>query len=256
MRLTKMMLRAAGGLYLAFIFVFSGAATAALGDYDLGYMVISDTATTADCGGGQCFTLGPNADIVNDGTTGMSFAGGVMSLGPNYTFYRDNNDAFWRNGDDGNKTVLSKTFGEQVGVPAGTGVVSVDGFMDEFTFPAGYTVQAFIAVLDPAAGFTDILGARQTISGSGRFELTADLTIYEPSTTLIVQTGFEIVGLNANPANAADFAGSARIGARTAQGAGNSSGFVDPTGIPVMPLWGLLGLAGLIGFMGYRRKRA
>jgi hypothetical protein len=147
---------------------------------------------------------------------------------------------------------------EEIGtVPVGTGSYSWGGFVDSNTLDAAYTATAFIKVLDSASGYADVLGASQAMPSSGEFSVSGDLTAYEGDARYILQVGFMVVGVNANPANEAALGNiSARIGASTAIGAGDSSALVDPTGIPVMPLWGLLGLAGLIGLMGYRRKRA
>ena len=238
------------GAALTAVLMTSSPSFAALGDIDLAFNLVFDTATTVDCGVGFCFQGPVPLDFA-----GTAVSGSSVTLGPNYTYYAAG-DSFWDNAGQGNKTVVANSFGEQVGVPVGTGTVEIGGFIDSFTLDSSYTVQAFVKVLDPGAGYDDILGSRLALSGDGQFSLSADLSAFEGDTALIVQTGFEVVGLNANPADAGTLGSvDLRLGATTAIGGGSSSADVDPVGIPALPLWGLFGLAGLVGLMGLRRKR-
>ena len=231
---------------------FSHLATADIDNpaMNTGYVNVFDSATSADCGG-FCFGSGWAVGDLQASVNGAS-----VTLQPNFNTYNAA-DAYWANGAVGNKTVEANLFEEIGAVPAGTGSYSWGGFVDSNTLDAAYTATAFIKVLDSAAGYADVLGASQALPSSGEFSVSGDLTAYEGDARYILQVGFQVVGLNANPDDE-DALGniSARIGASTAIGAGDSSALVDPTGIPVMPLWGLLGLAGLIGLMGYRRKQA
>jgi hypothetical protein len=228
----------------AVLMLSSHQAVAALGDIDTAYIVVSDTATSTDCGGGQCFI----AYQLNE--AGTTVSGDSVTLGPNYTWYAAG-DAFWADGASGNKKVLANSFGEQVGVPVGTGTVKIDGYIDSNTLDSSYTVLAFVKLLDPNNGYADIVGKRLAITGGGKFSLEADLTAYEGDTALIIQTGFEVTGVNGNPANAGALGSIAlRLGATGVSGGPGA----DVEGIPVLPLWALFGLAGLIGLMGLRRK--
>jgi len=232
------------GAAVALIALASSQTLGALGDIDKAYIVVSDTSTSSDCGGGQCFI----ATSLNE--AGTTVSGKLVELGPNYTWYIAG-DAFWSDGALGNKKVLANSFGEQVGVPVGTGTVKIDGYIDSNTLDSSYTVLAFVKLLDPTAGYNDIVGKRLTISGEGAFSLEADLTAYEGDTALIIQTGFEVTGVNGNPASASDLGSiKLRLGA-----SGVSGGPSDPNRVPVLPLWGLFGLVGLIGLMGMRLRR-
>jgi len=234
---------------------FSHLATADIDNpaMNTGYVNVFDSATSANCvaTGGFCF-----GSPWGVGDLKATVNGASVTLQPNFNTYNAA-DAYWANGLVGNKTVEANLFEEIGTVPAGTGSYSWGGFVDSNTLDAAYTATAFIKVLDTAAGFADVLGASQALPSSGEFSVSGDLTPYEGDARYILQVGFQVVGLNANPDDE-DALGniSARVGASTAIGAGDSSAIVDPTGIPVLPLWGLLGLAGLIGFMGYRRKQA
>ena len=249
MRYIKSARQTAAGVLVAASLLTANSASASLASPDpqAGYMNWFET----DCAtymGGSGWGVG---DLK------ATSAGGSVVLQPNFNTYNIA-DAYWTNPDgSGNKCMQANLFEEIGTVPAGTGSYSWGGFVDSNTLDAAYTATAFIKVLDSAAGFADVLGASQALPSSGQFSVSGDLTAYEGDARYILQVGFMVVGVNANPANEVALGNiSARIGASTAIGAGDSSALVDPTGIPVMPLWGLLGLAGLIGLMGYRRKQA
>jgi len=235
-------LAAVGAMALALV---TNSAHAALGDIDTFFLaVFDDPGVTFDCGGGFCFQTPGDAE-----QAGTTVSGDSVSLGPNYTFYAAG-DPFWDNNGQGNKQVTASSFGEVVGVAVGTGTVTIEGCIDAYTLDSGYSVQAFIKLLDPNAGYNDIVGARETISGAGAFSLSEDLTAYEGDTELIAQTGFEVVGLNGNPADK-EALGSVSL---TINGTCSSTGpgLSDPNAIPVMSLWSLLALMGLLGWFGSR----
>jgi len=249
MRYIKSARHAAAGFLVATSLLTANSVSASLASPDpqSGYLNWFET----DCAtyvGGSAWALG---DLK------ASSAGGSVTLQPNFNTYNIA-DPYWTNADgSGNKCTEGNLFEEIGTVPAGTGTYSWGGFVDSNTLNAAYTATAFIKILDSAAGYADVLGASQALPSSGQFTVTGDLTAFEGDARYIMQVGFQVVGVNADPASEAALGNiAARVGASTAIGAGDSSALEDPTGIPVMPLWGLLGLAGLIGFMGYRRKRA
>ena len=249
MRYIKSARQAAAGVLVATSLLAANQASASLSSPDpqSGYMNWFET----DC---TTFVQGQSWGVADLKAT--SAAGSVV-LQPNFNTY-NSTDPYWTNADgSGNKCMQANLFEEIGTVPVGTGSYSWGGFVDSNTLDAAYTATAFIKVLDSASGYADVLGASQAMPSSGEFSVSGDLTAYEGDARYILQVGFMVVGVNANPANEVALGNiSARIGASTAIGAGDSSASDDPTGIPVMPLWGLLGLAGLIGFMGYRRKQA
>ena len=120
----------------------------------------------------------------------------------------------------------------------------------------GDNTSAFIKVL--TMGYADTgLGASSVTPGTNTVVASiseADLGAGD----LRVQFGFMTyaAGYNNSGMFYNDLAFGNGLARPNAIGSGSSSAAEDPTGIPVMPLWGLLGLAGLIGFMGYRRKQA
>ena len=227
--------------------LFTANTQAALGDIDVFYYSVSDIAgVTTDCGGGQCFAGFGQTE------TGTSVSGSSVTLGPNFSFFSAG-DAFWDNNGSGNKTVSASSFGEQVGVPVGTGTVSVSACVESYTLDSAYSVQGFVKLLDPNNGFTDIVGVRSPFSSSGSLTISADLSAYEGDTVLIAQVGFDVVGPNGNPAT--DY-GNVDITMGSVCSAGAGSAFVpDPDAIPTLPIWGIFGLSALIGLMGWSRRK-
>jgi hypothetical protein len=67
-----------------------------------------------------------------------------------------------------------------------------------------YSAQAFIDVLDPNAGYATVLSQSTPLPSTGSFSVNADLTAYQGK---LLQVGFMMSGLNANPANEASFGG-------------------------------------------------
>jgi len=249
MRYLKSARHAAAGAIVAASLLTASTASASLASPDpqAGYMNWFTPDCTAYVGGSGWGV----ADLK------ASSAAGSVVLQPNFNTWNIA-DPYWTFPDGTPAKCMEANLFEEIGtVPVGTGTYSWGGFVDSNTLDAAYTATAFIKILDTAAGFADVLGASQALPSSGQFTVTGDLTAFEGDARYIMQVGFQVVGVNADPANEAALGNiAARVGASTAIGAGDSSALEDPTGIPVMPLWGLLGLAGLIGFMGYRRKRA
>ena len=176
--------------------------------------------------------------------------GNEVILQPNFNAYNAA-DAYWSDGAGGGNKIFQANLFEEIGTtPVGTGVYTFSGYVDSDTLDAGYSKVAFIKVLDSLSGFADVLGASTALS-VGAFSVSGDLTPYEGDARYILQVGFTVQGLNANPADE-DALGS--VGLRIGASSAASSAAIDPTGIPVLPLWALFGLAGLIGLMGLRRK--
>jgi hypothetical protein len=139
-----------------------------------------------------------------------------LQLFPNVNAYADavaNTDpiagpearAYWTNstdggvtaGPEGNKWMDANTFVEDSIVePTST---SFSGRIDAYTLAPEYTAEAFIRVLDPADNYSESRYQSQTLSGLADFTLSADLSSY---TGQILQRGFRVNGVNANPADA------------------------------------------------------
>ena len=227
---------------------FSHVATADLDNptMDTGFVNVFDGPASTDCvgSGGYCFSSFWAVPDLKAEVSGAS-----VMLYPNFNLYNAT-DPYWANGAVGNKIVEANLFEEIGTVPAGTGTYSWGGYVDANTLDSEYSAVAFIKILDSSAGYADVLGERAALEG-GEFTVSGDLSAYEDDARYIMQIGFTVTGLNANPDGPDLGAVALRIGASTPPGVQEV-----PEGIPALPLWGLFGLAGLLGFMGYRRKVA
>jgi len=243
-------LKAIASATLVLSTLYAGSASADLDNPVMGSGFANVFAgTSADCGGGYCFGSGWGV-----GDLKATVNGNEVILQPNFNTYNDaatpGDIAYWRNGALGNKVFQANLYEEIGTTPIGTGTYTFSGYVDSDSLDAGYSKVAFIKVLDSLGGFADVLGATTALS-VGAFSVSGDLTPYEGDAQYILQVGFTVQGLNANPA---DEAALGSVGLRIGASSAASSAAVDPTGIPVLPLWALFGLAGLIGLMGLRRK--
>ena len=129
--------------------------------------------------------------------------GNTLKLEPNFNTYRnalagnDADRAFWTDGaGGGNKFMEANTL-----VELGTGQsgsFTFTGNVDSFSLASGYNVVAFIKGLNPGTGYADEIGQTAVInSASSSFSVTADFT---GKSNLILQYGFMVTGINANPA--------------------------------------------------------
>jgi len=144
-----------------------------------------------------------------------TISGDQLVLQPNFNCYTDslagtNGDrAFWTNSSDGgvtpgpngNKWMDANTYAEtpNLAVPSYT----LSGNVTANSLNTGlYTAKAFIKVLDPGAGYATVLNDSVTLPASGPFVVTSDLTPYQGK---LLQVGFSMNGLNANPLDAVSY---------------------------------------------------
>ena len=139
---------------------------------------------------------------VADLKTTLDSASNTITLQPNFNTY-DSTDAYWTDPATflGAKILDASTYAEP-----GSAFNGVDltfrGSVSSHTLDTSlYTAKYFIKALDPAAGYTDAL------TGSGTFDLplSGNFSVTVPGgsmpTGLIIQYGFAIYGINANPVN-------------------------------------------------------
>ena len=129
----------------------------------------------------------------------------TITLHPNFNLYGDNpTDPYWVNADsgEGNKDLEASTYVEP-GVTFNEVDLTFEGSIVENTLAEGYTAYFFIKALDPEAGYADALGGTKVMElpASGTFSVSA--TGAELAPGLIVQYGFIVRGINANPADEA-----------------------------------------------------
>lgn len=207
---------------------------------------IFDLNGTGDGPGGYIFS-----EVYGDLSRGvLSGDASTWTMAPNIGYHQDTcpGDAFWCDnggaGPGGNKWVEASMFNETL-IPA-SGSPSVENFtacVDASGLAAPYAVTtAFIKVFSTSYQlFGEVYGP---ICGALNIDILGDVDV-------IVQKGFVFQGPNANPA-ADNGSAVAYIGATSLPGSGAPSGPLDPTAIPVLPLWALLALTAVVGFFGSR----
>lgn len=117
----------------------------------------------------------------------------TITLFPNYNTYNPT-DSFWANGVNGNKTMEANTFIETTPTSDQT-IVTFSGFVQSYTLVDEFTTNAFIKVLDPNNNFNLILFETVDLVEGENFTVSVE----NVTAGLLVQTGFQVIGLNANP---------------------------------------------------------
>jgi hypothetical protein len=178
-----------------------------------GFMNVFDNPAdpTPNCGGGYCFGSGwAVADLKT--VIGAS----DITLQPNYNGYANavggtNGDRdYWTNSSDGgvtagplgNKIMEASTFVEP-GATFNDQDLTFTANVVSNTIGGNWTAEYFIKALDPNNGYSDALGGAYVLPlpASGTFSVT--VTGAELPSGLIIQYGFRVYGINANPANEA-----------------------------------------------------
>ncbi len=206
--------RSAAFLALSAVLAMS-ATTASAGNW-IGYMNVFFNSSGSQGG----YIFGSNWGVSDLKTTiSNSNAGTIIGdqlvLQPNFNTYADslggtNGDrAFWTNSSDGgvtpgplgNKWMNANTFEETASIAAPS--YTLAGTVTSNTLNTSlYTAKAFIKVLDPGAGYATVLNDSVTLPASGPFIVTSNLSLYQGK---LLQVGFSMDGLNANPADAVSY---------------------------------------------------
>ena len=125
---------------------------------------------------------------------------GDWTIYPNQNTYNAS-DAYWANGDDGNKWLVSTLKYEMAGsnaLSAQQTSASMTFDVNSYTLDSRYTVTAFVKTLDPNAGYSVSANDSVVLSdGLGETTLSLDTSALAGH---ILQVGFETQGINANPA--------------------------------------------------------
>ena len=121
-----------------------------------------------------------------------------MTLHPNFNTYNAE-DPFWSNGEMGNKIMRATTQVESWDMYNGADL-TFTGSVAEHTLE-GYETVYFIKCLDPDAGWTDMLDDAYVLPlpDSGEFSVSVSGDLLPAGK--LVQFGFSVIGLNANPAS-------------------------------------------------------
>ena len=176
----------------------------------VGYMNVFNNAGGATGSPGS-YIFGTGWGLTDLSST---FAASTLTLTPNFNAYVDSltgtdaDRAFWTDSTDGgvtagplgNKWMEANTFVENNALIGNT--VTFQGNLDSFNLLSpNYTAIAFVKALDPIS-FAAVINQFSVLSSAGPFSVSADLSFADG---LIIQYGFTVTGLNANPADAATF---------------------------------------------------
>ena len=185
---------------------------------------------------------------VSDLKTTINTGDNTLTLQPSFNTYTDslsgaNGDrAFWTNSTDGgvtagpagNKWMQASSFIESTDAALKTNLTFA-GDISAFTLLSpNYTAAPFIRALDAANSYATIVDSSTPITSTGAFRVTADLSAATPA--WVIQYGFLLEGINANPADAGAF------------------GSVVVQGVPEPSTYAMLAL-GAAGLVRRRRRR-
>jgi hypothetical protein len=160
----------------------------------IGYMNVFNLAGFYEFGSGWAI-----ADIKST----LNVTNNTLVLQPNFSTYANGpTDPYWVNQTtlEGNKTMEAITFVEP-GSTFNNNDLTFSGNVVSNTIDSDYTVYFFIKALDPNNGYLDVLVGTKVavLPASGAFSVSA--TAAELATGLVIQYGFYVLGVNANPAN-------------------------------------------------------
>lgn len=155
----------------------------------IGYMNVFDTSNNYQWG---------SSWGVSDLKTEINTGNNSITLKPNYNTYNAT-DAYWSDGSgNGNKILEATTYYEPGSTYNGQNL-TFTGNVTSNNLSSQYTAVAFIKALDPNNGYATVYNNFVTIPSSGVFSINAPSASL--GTGLLIQVGFTVRGLNANPAN-------------------------------------------------------
>ena len=163
----------------------------------LGYINVFDLANNYQFG---------SSWAIQDLKTEIDLASNTITLKPNFNTYTDNpGDPFWQNGNTGAKLLEASSYVEPGASFNGNDLTFSGSVVSNTLNTSLYSAKYFIKALDPNNGYVDALG------GSAIFDLplSGALSVSVPAGSLtaglVVQYGFVVFGLNANPVDESAF---------------------------------------------------
>ena len=139
---------------------------------------------------GDNLTLQPNFNTYSDALAGSD---------ADRAFWTDSTDGGVTAGPNGNKWMEANTIFEINPITDLT--YTLAGTVDSNTLDNAYLAEGFVKVLDTNDNFNTVLNDRVTLPASGAFSIVSDLSAFQ-TPGFLMQVGFTVSGLNANPANA------------------------------------------------------
>jgi hypothetical protein len=151
-------------------------------------------ASWAPASGNSDSDYGNNAWGLGDLKTFVNTFNNSISLYPNFSAYGNGTNPYWVNGAIGSKIFEGSSYVENAAL-AGS-ALTFTGKVEINTLDSGYTSEAFIKAIDPANNYNTVIDIRTPLLAGQIFSISTSEII---TTGLLVQYGFAIKGLNANP---------------------------------------------------------
>jgi len=155
-------------------------------------------ASWAPATGNSPSDYGGNGWGLGDLKTFANIFNNSISLYPNFSAYGDGTNPYWVNGAIGSKIFEGSSYVESAAL-AGS-ALTFTGKVAIYTLDSGYTAEAFIKAIDPANNYNTVIDIRTPLLVGQTFSIS---TLGIIPAGLLVQYGFAIKGLNANPAQEA-----------------------------------------------------
>jgi hypothetical protein len=155
-------------------------------------------ATWGPATGNSASDYGGNAWGLGDLKTFANTFNNSISLYPNFNAYGNGTNAYWVNGAIGSKIFEGSSYVESAALAGSS--LTFTAKVASYTLDAGYTAVAFIKAIDPANGYNTVIDIRTPLVAGQTFTISTAGAI---PAGLLVQYGFAIKGLNANPAQEA-----------------------------------------------------
>ena len=132
-----------------------------------------------------------------------TYADGAITLQPNFNAYDDAVNGgvqadidYWTDGAGGGNKFLEASTLLDYSANFTEGSLTFNGTVASNTISSEYTVIAYIKTLDPNAGYATVINQSVTLGATGtNFAVSAN----DINSSHIVQIGFTVSGLNANP---------------------------------------------------------
>ena len=155
-------------------------------------------ASWAPASGNNPGDYGGNAWGLGDLKTVVNTFNNSISLYPNFSAYGDGTNPYWVNGTIGSKIFEGSSYVESAALAGSS--LTFTAKVASYTLDSGYTAEAFIKAIDPANNYSTVIDKRVLLAAGQTFSISTDGII---PAGLLVQYGFAIKGLNANPAQEA-----------------------------------------------------
>jgi Secretion system C-terminal sorting domain len=155
-------------------------------------------ATWGPATGNAASDYGGNAWGLGDLKTFANTFNNSISLYPNFSAYGNGTNPYWVNGAIGSKIFEGSSYVESAALAGSS--LTFTAKVASYTLDAGYTAEAFIKAIDPTNNYSTVIDIRTPLVAGQTFTISTAGTI---PAGLLVQYGFAIKGLNANPAQEA-----------------------------------------------------